>query len=349
MLRVENTFMPRKIKIDGLCLHANATRCYNHCRYCQLVSPRPIPARFDRYEALVNRFIEWQEADSSRADFGIWPWYGNSYDSSAEVREGIVRIAHRKGQDHKVVLLGGINHRKPAEMREWLELHRQLGIDTVVASFAGHGKIHDHWNGRQGNYQFFLDSLRVAVDMGMKLQERVFLIKSTLFSLEQLYGDLDAITGAEYRRWCFQLFYSGWAKRFEHERLTRLELEALPPRIKATLRDDYPTWQSEREWMALVRAGEYAGPEAMSLFLPVSDESMDWAEQRSCDQIVSELSKSWEAAYTAAPSREELCETCGDANSDRVYLNIGQMEHVWMDRYLKTHPCNFDVAHTLYR
>ena len=338
--------MPRELEINGICLHAIATKCYSHCRYCQLSERRAVPASFDRYEALVNRFLDWRDADFSRSDFGIWPWYGRSYDSNATVREGIVRISRRMGSDHKVVLLGGIRHRSMPEMREWLEAHRKLGIDTLVTTFAGNEEAHDYWNKRRGSYRFFVDSMKLATDMGMKLQQRVFLIRSTLETLDELYDDLDAVSTGDFSRWCIQWFYSGYSKRYENERLTSADFAALPRRIRATLREDHQNWLSEREWRAIVMDASSDEPESMSISFPMNDESMDWAENLSCDEILRELGALWREAYRKAPSRRDLCEKYADPDSEKIYMNIGQAERLWMDRYLAENPCDFDIAHT---
>ena len=60
--------MPRLVNIDGVLLHANATACAYHCRYCQLRSARTAVLPFARYARLVRRFIDWRAANG-RTDF----------------------------------------------------------------------------------------------------------------------------------------------------------------------------------------------------------------------------------------------------------------------------------------
>ncbi len=337
--------MPREIEITGIHLHANATPCFHFCRYCQTAKPKAIPAQFSRYAALIDRFIDWRIA-SGREDFEICPWYGNSHDYDREVRLGIRRLDERMGDITNVVLLGGVAHRSRKDMAIWLRERQEDGIDTLVASFPGQGKHHDYWNNKKGNYQFFLDTLRTAAAMGMRLQQRVLLIRDSVASLERLFDDLDAIDPPSYTRWSIPLFYSGLSKRLENERLTEQEMAALPLRIRNSLRDDHPHWRSERRWMDYVHDSADQGPERMALSFPISDESLDWAERRSCDEIVAELEARWRAAYRAAPSRQELCEGYGNPQSDKVYMMIGQMERLWFDRYLQENPCTFDIRST---
>ncbi len=338
--------MPREIDITALHLHANATPCFHHCRYCQLKTSKSIPASFSRYAALIERFLDWQKAGKGQT-LEICPWYGNSHDYDRETRVGLRRLGERQwGPRPDVVLLGGVAHRSQAEMRLWLQERRDVAIETVVATFAGHAEHHDYWNNKAGNYRFFQETLRTAAAMGLRLQERVLLIRRSLASLERLFDDLDAIGAASFTRWSLPLFYSGRAKRLEDERLTERDFAALPPRIRASLREDHVHWRSERRWMETVRQSDGQAPERMALSFPISEKSLDWAEKLSCDEIVAQLAARWRAAYRAAPSRQDLCERYGDARSDKVYPRLEQMEKVWMDRFLTENPCTFDIDAT---
>jgi hypothetical protein len=339
--------MARDIRISGIFLHANATRCYHTCRYCQLPSAKPHPATFARYAALVDRFIDWRNARDLR-DFEISEWYGNSHDYDHEIRKGIRRLSERQGSPSSVVLLGGVAHRSMHDMKQWLRDCQEVGIHTVVASFPGRGERHDYWNGRSGNYAFQLSALRLAADMGMSLQERLFLIRDTVGDIEQLIDDLNAIATDSVQRWSFPLFYSGLARRLESERLTQAELDSLPQRVKATFRDDSNNWRSEHRWISYVRNAYAHETDTVSLVLRINDATLAWAEARSCDQIVEELAKRWRTAYAHMPSRLELSERYGDIKNDAVYMFLGQMERVWLDRYLKTNIPPFDIADTYF-
>ncbi len=337
--------MSREIRVTGICLHGNATRCFHYCRYCQLRTAKAVPATYSRYSALVHRFLDWRTA-VGREDFEVWPWYGNSHDYDHETLLGERRIGTRMGYQTDVVLLGGVAHRSMDEMRAWLQERRAVNVDTVVATFSGCQEDHDHWNNKAGNYQFQLDTLRLAAEMGLRLQERVLLLRDCLPSLERLFDDLDEIGAQEYARSSIPLFYSGRAKRLEEQRLTERDFAALPERIRNSLRGDHPNWRTERGWVEHVTKLGDPGPEEVSPMLRVTEENLDWAESHTCEEIVASLETSWRAAYAAMPSRLELCERYGDPRSDKVYMFLGQMEHLWLDRYLRENPRNFDLRAT---
>ncbi len=182
--------MARKIEVSGIFIHANATSCFHICRYCQLKTPRVESIEFARYAALVDRFIDWK-VKTGRNDFEISEWFGNSHDYGLGEQAGIRRLSERQGRPLTVVLLGGVAHRSKEEMRAWLKQRQDVGIHTVVASFPGHGERHDYWNHKRGNYQFQLDTLRLAAEMGMALQQRMFLIRDTVQSMDLLLSSTE--------------------------------------------------------------------------------------------------------------------------------------------------------------
>ncbi len=337
--------MSREIRVTGILLHGNATRCFHLCRYCQLRTAKAIPATHSRYAALVHRFLDWRTS-TGREKFEVWPWYGNSHDYDHETLIGERQIGERMGYQTDVVLLGGVAHRSMAEMRDWLQERRAAGVDTVVATFSGAQDDHDYWNNKKGNYRFQLDTLRVAAEMGLRLQERVLLLRDCLPSLERLFDDLDTIDAKEYSRSSIPLFYSGRAKKLEPQRLTEKDFADLPQRIRENLRGDHPKWRSERRWTEHVRELGDPEPEEVAPMLRINEETLEWAESRSCEEILENLETRWRAAYAAMPSRRELCDRYGDSRSDKVYMFLGQMEHLWLDRYLKENPCNFDIRST---
>jgi len=62
----------------------------------------------------------------------------------------------------------------------WLEERKVAGIIGFHTSLAGHGEIHDRWNGRAGDFDYQTSILRLAGERGMTRQEKLFLAQNTL-------------------------------------------------------------------------------------------------------------------------------------------------------------------------
>ncbi|MGP1664929.1 MAG: hypothetical protein ACTS5I_03235, partial [Rhodanobacter sp.] len=305
--------MSRTLSITGIAIHANNTSCAYHCRYCQLATSKPKSVSFTRHAALVERFIDWQAANAVEP-FEVWPWYGNSYEHDLPTLAGILRLDQRLGREHKVLLLGGLRHRTRSEMHEFLEARCELGIDTLVATFSGHGERHDHWNNKADNYRFQIDSLHLAAEMGMELQQRILLMRNDLSGLESVLNDLDEIDSRRFTRWAIPMFYSGRARHLESERLTVDDFVGLSSRLRACLREDWPNWQSERQWMDQVCSGADEA-QRTSLFFAVTEASLEWAERHSCEEILASLEARYRESASRLPSTRALAERYGERAS----------------------------------
>jgi hypothetical protein len=239
------------------------------------------------------------------------------------------------------VLLGGVHWRPDDEMRRWLKRRQEIGFNSVVASFAGHGEFSDRWNGRKGDFDFQMRALRVAAGLGMELRQRLFLTNSTIPLLDELIEKLDDLPGRVGDRCIFPLFYLGHARRMEDERITRETFDGLPEYIRRLYRSDWRGWRSEAEWIEFV-SKEDQTPDAVPLPLQLNDSNIDRIESMSCDEIVAGLEKKTRAAYAAIPSRAELCERYGDPSNARIYMFKDEIERKWLDLHLAKNQVTLD-------
>lgn len=161
-------------------------------------------------------------------------------------------------------------------MRQWIAERHQQGLDTLVATFSGYQKDHNYWNNYPDNYQFQLDCLRLAASMGLKTQQRILLLRSSLSSLESVLDDLDSIQPHIRERWAIPLFYSGQARRVEYERLTESDFQSLPERISDILREDKTNWRAEYRWIDYVLQHPVTLPQTVNIPLRINDASLTW-------------------------------------------------------------------------
>ena len=159
--------------------------------------------------------------------------------------------------------------------------------------------------------------------------------------MEQLLDRLDAEVPDIRSRTGYPLFYSGLARRYENERVTMEMLDAQPNRVKAIYREDKDKWKSERDWIEFSRTAKPEHEEGQ-VSLTLTDKNIDQIEAMSCEEILKDLTKRTQAAYNSVPSREELAEKYSDSDSEKIYMFMWDMECLWLDRYLKEHPTQFE-------
>jgi hypothetical protein len=333
--------MGRAIEIEGIWVHAQTAVCVNHCRYCQLNHKRVANITFDRFRAVVERFMEWRQKGGP-PDFKVTHWLGRSHNYDVKTLKGVMELSERHDWRLDLILLGGLLWRPDDEMRRWLRERQEIGIRSVVASFAGHGRFHDRWSGRPGDFDFLIRTQRVASQLGMDLHQRLFLTNSTIPLLDELIEKLDELLGPPASRCIYPLFYCGMARRMEDERVTRETLDGLPERIRKLYRQfDRKNWRSEQEWIDSLGAEE-ATPQKVTLNLELSDSNIGTIESTSCEAIAADLEMRTRAAYSVIPSPAELCERCGDRSNRRIYMFRHDMERKWLDLYLEKDPLEFE-------
>ena len=222
--------MPREIVGKGLRFSLRHAPCAHICRYCLISESRKrslLP--FSRFEQLVHRFYYWKR--SQRDDLEIGVFVGPSFDYDIETLKGVARLRERRGGKFQILNLGGLRIRGGDELVAWLDERKVAGIIGFHSSLAGHGEIHDRWNGRAGDFDYQTSILRLAGERGMIRQEKLFLAQNTLPIFDRLLDILDDIPGEISSRTASPFFYTGLATRYESQRLTEDIRDRFPERI----------------------------------------------------------------------------------------------------------------------
>ncbi len=322
--------MPRPIEPRGLIFSLRHTPCAHICRYCLVSETRKgskLP--FQRFEQLVHRFYDWR--DSGGTDIVVRTFIGPSFDYDIDTLEGVRRLRARRGNPFEILNLGGLRIREPEALKIWLDERQAAGIVGFHTSLAGCGKVHDRWNGRQGDFDYQISILRMAAERGMVRQERLFLTMNTLPVFDQLLDIMESIPG-EPRRTVTPYFYAGLARRYEDERITEDVRETLPERIKNLRRGRFNEWRSEREWIPTLM--ETAGqPRKIAMKLDVHEGNIDELERSSCEEILAKQDRLYREDYGRMPSFEELCARYGDPDGRKIYMQARDLEGKWMDMH----------------
>lgn len=324
--------------LEGLNIVLNINDCAHQCLYCYFDNHKNSRVAFPRFLSIIERFIDWKEARGLKNfDIPFTLFHCDDYD--LDTLRKMVQLAARLGR-YRTLYLDGLRRRSEKEMRKWLLDRQSLGIRTVIVSFLGHGTVHDYWNGRPGDFDFLISTLKIAAELGMEMVQRLHLLKSTLPCLEELINKLDALPGKVKRRSIEPISYSGRADNLEAERVTAADLEFLPERV-AKFFTKRKNWHSEREWIEIV-SKKKTSPADIVLKLWVDDSNIDRIESMSCDEIIAELESRTRAAFAALPTRLELCKECGDLTNLRLYAGSQDVERKWLNQYLAKHNIRFE-------
>jgi MoaA/NifB/PqqE/SkfB family radical SAM enzyme len=325
--------MSRDFNPVGIQISAGLGKCANHCRHCQLSYKKPANFSVDRYVTVVDKFIDYRE----KTGFEVNQWLGYSFNLSANYFSKLIELHHRLGGfELKVLLLGGLPFMNSDQFTDWFLQRKEMGSESVVASFYGPETLHDYLNNKKGHFDWQISTQKTAAKNGLNNWQRVFLLKSALPHMDHILDRLDETENVT-SRVAYLLFYSGLGRRFEDERLTMDILDRQSQRLQAIYREDKNRWLSERDWLEFERNNPDSGSDG-ELSLILTDKNIEWVEKLSCEEIVEDLTVRTKAAYRSVPSRAELAEKYGDRFNEKVYMFMWEMECLWMDRFLKANP-----------
>jgi len=244
-------------------------------------------------------------------------------------------------------MLGGLKMLPDDEMRKWLLVRRELGIDSVGAAMAGHGLVHDRWNGREGDFEFPMRTQRLARELGIGVHQWLFVTKSTLPILDETVEILDSFVGPATERIARLFLAAGYGAHHEDERITERDLDQLPTWVVDSFNANRSaSLRPEREWIELFRKDTTPLEEDVLLQLYVDDDNIDRIEATSCEETFADLERRTRAVFASMPSREELREACGDPDGTKIYEFPMDIERAWLDRYLDRQPLHLDWSLT---
>jgi len=101
---------------------------------------------------------EWTHATQT-SDFHLHfvSGYARNTDTEQLREENELNLRIGNGPRYEGINMGGLRFRSLEGRSACLSGIRDLGVKTLYTSFAGHGAVHDYWNGRKGDFDYLMD------------------------------------------------------------------------------------------------------------------------------------------------------------------------------------------------
>lgn len=312
------------IGIENLCVP-----CHAHCRYCLLSScGKATGIDYDRGKRFARRLHA--ELKEKRPELQLFHYIGYCMDD-ANLLDYIKFSQEIDAPSGQFLQLNGLELRNKTEAVNFIHQIHGAGIELVDLTFYGTKEYHDRFAGRAGDFDFLLELLHAANEVGLAVSASLPVTKENIGQTERLMEILDEFNVS--RTSVFLPHSKGRGRSLTRLRLTTDDCAGLSDRVWEKM----SKYRTEKEFL---QVAEFEQPQFRSLTLSLKPDNIDQLEAMSAEEIVAYLEELDDRYYGAIPPVEEIANRYGDRNSNRLYRRFQDLHLEWQQRFLEESGLN---------
>ena len=155
----------KSINVLNLCVP-----CHNHCKYCLLsYNGELLGIDYDRSIKYAKGFYEWIKNNRPDIEFIYYFGYSMEHPNLIEAIKFMQEINSPMGE---FLQLNGMKMRSKDELYIFLSELKSVGIKLIDFTFYGLEEYHDAFSGRAGDYNLMINSLNIALEIGIDAKSR---------------------------------------------------------------------------------------------------------------------------------------------------------------------------------
>lgn len=317
----------KMIKVEKVNIWGRVTKCAHRCRYClQGEQSQPL-LNWDTYVKTVERYVRWGNENDMRIGFEL----AGNFDLTLEQYKKYLELSSLSGKFSDSLLMGGMRMRTEDEMRIWLAERQEMGLKKVIFSMGGTEQHHDAMNRRKGDFQYLLGAQRAAFILGLSVEQRIFITKENMQSMDGLCRVLDDI-GVPFRRSIYPLHFRGNAMDMENVRLDENDVKCIPENVMRYMMPDMLL--SERQWASQLCGSTEQNPEKIGFFLYMDTKNTEKLLSGDCKEIIESAGKEVAEEYAKMPTLAELCRKYADTSCRKIHEGKSKVYALWFERYI---------------
>ena len=293
----------KSINILNLCVP-----CENHCRYCLLSwNGNCLGIDYERSVKYARRFHEWLKIN--RPDMNFMYYYGYSMEHP-QLLETIKFMQETNSPGGEFLQFDGMKKRTREELVKMLTDLRNAGIKLLDFTFYGLKEYHDKFAGRIGDYDLMMNSLGIALEIGLDVEVGIPVIKENLHQLDEL---VNIFENKRVRLFLFTPHSGGRGISLLDVKITVEDYDNLSDRVKKYFNRDKNRTPSE--WYNHIHEDFKNRVLTISL-LP---SNIDKLENQPFEETIKELEMMDDEFYKVVPSFSELLKKYVDENDTCLY------------------------------
>ena len=302
--------------------------CHCHCRYCLLEwNGKTIGIDYDRSINYAKSFYKWLK--ENKPELGFTYYFGYSMEHP-KLFEAIKFMQEINSPGGEFLQFDGMKERTKDELFDFLTEIKNAGIKLIDLTFYGLEDYHDKFAGRLGDYNLLMNTLDVALSLGINVEVGIPVIKENLDQLNEL---VDLFSNKNVDLFLFTPHSIGRGKTLINSKITLDDYEFMTENVKKYINRN--TNRTQYEWLN-------NSPKEVSnrtLTLSLLPTNIDDIEKKTFEEVIKELEEMDNYFYSIVPSFNELLIKYADKN-DKLLYSKKDLYAIYRKRYIQENKLN---------
>ena len=297
----------------GINIAGYVAPCHCKCNHCLLGCGENILSKVDynKFREVALKFKDWKIDHNIEVCF--YPYNCAEFE---EYKDSIDVNRQLDFQAWWYMNINGTEMRCGKELENWLDGLFKHGISCINISWFGDETFHDAFVNRKGYFGYLFEVLETAGRIGLTVNNMLYLLKSNLSMLYDLYNKLNCVSKKSGKYFSL-LDYLGSSRKRMNEFISLENYEALPDFIKNTIsRNKYKT---EAEWLDIINTNRFVPPTKRVVNIMVTPENVDELLQLTAGEIVGRAHSIDIKLQAAIPGFKYLADNYGSSSSNILF------------------------------
>lgn len=282
--------------------------CYNHCKHCLLSwNNKLLGIDYERSVKYARSFFEWLKENHPNISFIYYFGYSMEHPKLFDV---IKFCQETNSPSGRFLQFDGMKKRNKEELKEFILKLKEAGIELLDFTFYGTKEFHDKFAGRSGDYELMMDSIDVALKIGINLEVGIVVTKNNLNQLDELVNIFEL---RNIKVFLFTPHSQGRGKNLIKSKISIDDYNKLSDSVKKYF--NRQNNKTQREWKGtLLDEVKYR-----SLQLSLLESNIEKLEKQSFEETFKEMENNDEIYYSTIPSFKELLIMYCDESDNYLY------------------------------
>ena len=311
------------LNILNLCV-----RCYNHCKYCLLSwDGKCLGIEYERSVAYARDFYDWIK--TAHKDINFTYYFGYSMEHP-DLLNAIKFMQETKSPGGEFLQFDGMKMRTREELNDLLTRIKEQGVKLIDFTFYGTKEYHDRFAGRKGDFELMMNSLEIALEIGLNVEVGIPITKENISQIDEL---LKLLPEDKIRIFIFTPHSGGRGINLLNSKINADDYESLSPKAKAYFNRGKN--QTPTEW----KESYLSEVDKRVLTLSLLPTNIERLEQQSFEETLKELEKMDDDYYNSVPNFQSLLKIYADSD-DRRLFSRKDLYLLYRKRYISENNIN---------